>query len=251
MNLSMDCASRNLNVLVINADLSFPSMILLSSLKMAGVRQTTQIINGKQVDRTSSIEVVTLDMDITIVHSPWEDEQNPIMEEVAENGRKADVILINTSIGFSSNAKAIFKAADEILLCTDANLARLIDTYSIVKMIRQIARDTRIGIIMTAQEHEALKGYKKINDAAQHFLGDTLISYGYIPWDADVTESIRKKSPLRPTAAAAQYIRVIGDKLFKSLKNQQKQFVTKEPSFIDKLFTVSGQAMSVGDTRYL
>ncbi len=247
MNLCMDFASRNLKVLVINADLRFPSMILLANLKMAGTRSKAQATSIEAGERGSAIEMVTLDMDITVLNSPWEDEQNPITEEITKSANRADIILINTSMGFRSNAKAIFKAADEIILSTGADPARLIDTYCMVKMIHQLAGDARMGIIITASEHESANGFKKLNQAAQQFLTTSLTCYGYIPWDFNVTESIRKKSLLRPDCPTAQYIHTIGDKLLKAHLDQQQQRSFKEPTFIDKIFIVSGQAMRVED----
>jgi len=241
-NLCLDCVQKGLQMLVINADLSFPSMNFLAALKSHAMKSTA----CQPEPGPYALQMFTLDMDVTVLTSPWPEEQNPIVEEISEAGRNADIILINTAIGFSANAKALFKAADETIIISGTEPAQLINAYSTVKMIYQIAApQPRISVIMTEPEDAALRGFKKLQEAAQQFLGRSLNSYGYFPWDADVINSILRKTALPSDGAAAQRLQEISERVFTKNTRQQKTRESQEPGFIEKLFVTSGQEMGV------
>jgi MinD-like ATPase involved in chromosome partitioning or flagellar assembly len=239
-NLCIDCVREDLQVLVINADLSFPSMNYLSSLQ-------PQIIAGRaEPSRRRNpldLQVVTLDMDITVLNSPWADEQNPIIAEISESARNADIILINTALGFSANAKALFKSADEAIVIAGIEPSQLINAYSTIKLIYQIAPQPRISVIMAGPEDEALRGFKKMQEAAQQFLGRELSFCGSFPWDADVTNSIMQKKALPGDCAAARHLREVSGQVLGRSTRQQQGSESRESGFIEKLFVTSGQSM--------
>ena len=233
-------------MLVINADLSFPSMNFLASLQPQAMKSIASQPESTRARNPHTLQVFTLDMDITVLNSPWPDEQNPVVEEISEAGRNADIILINTAIGFSANAKALFKAADETIIISGTEPAQLINAYSTVKMIYQIAApQPRISVIMTGPEDAALRGFNKLQEAAQQFLNRSLNSYGYFPWDADVINSILRKTALMADGTAAQRLQEISERVFTENTRQQKTRESQEPGFTEKLFVTSGQEMGV------
>jgi MinD-like ATPase involved in chromosome partitioning or flagellar assembly len=245
-NLCINGVQRGLQVLVINADLSFPSMNFLASLQPQAMKSIASHPESTRARNPHTLQVFTLDMDITVLNSPWPDEQNPVVEEISEAGRNADIILINTAIGFSANAKALFKAADETIIISGTEPAQLINAYSTVKMIYQIAApQPRISLIMTGPEDASLQGFKKLQEAAQQFLNRSLNSYGYFPWDADVINSILRKTALLADCTAAQRLQEISERVFTENTRQQKTRESQEPGFTEKLFVTSGQEMGV------
>jgi len=253
-NLCLDFAHRGLQVMVLNADLSFPSINFLASLNLHSIRAAAEQHERQSGKPLSEIQLITIDTDITVLTCPWPDEQNPIIDEITSCAHSADVILINCATGFSSNAKAFFKAADEIILISGFEPAHLIDTYSIIKMIHQLARESRIGIIITGKKEEAELGFKKLHDAAQEFLklhdaaqeflGTSLCWYGFIPWDDEVMNSIFKKAPLPHDSAGAHAVHTIGEMLLNTRAQWQQTLNKQEPGFIEKLFITNGQATS-------
>lgn len=244
-NLCIDCIREGLQVLVINADLGFPSMNFLSSLQP----QVMKIIAGRaessRVRKPHALQVFTLDMDITVLNSPWTNEQNPIIEEISEGARNADIILINTALGFSANAKALFKSADETIIISGTESSQLINAYSTVKLIYQIAPQPRINVIMAGPEDGALRGFKKIQEAAQQFLGKALFFCGCFPWDADVINSIMQKKALPGDCAAAQHLREVSELVLGKNARQQQDSAARQSGFVEKLFVTSGQEMGV------
>jgi hypothetical protein len=145
-NLCLDCVRKGLQVLVINADLSFPSMNFLSSLKLHALKSSARPAEAAPVPGPHALQVFTLDMDVTVLTSPWPEEQSPIIEEIAGGARDADIILINTAVGFSANAKALFKAADETIVIAGTEPSQLINAYSTVKLICQIAAPASVSL---------------------------------------------------------------------------------------------------------
>ena len=245
-NLCINGVQRGLQVLVINADLSFPSMNFLAALKPHAMKSIASQPEAPRARNPHTLQVFTLDMDITVLNSPWPDEQNPVVEEISGAGRNADIILINTAVGFSANAKALFKAADETIIISGTEPAQLINAYSTIKMIYQIAApQPRISVIMTGPEDAALRGFNKLQEAAQQFLNRSLNSYGYFPWDVDVINAIMRKTALLADGTAAQRLQEISERVFTENTRQQKTRESQKPGFAEKLFVTSGQKMGV------
>jgi len=243
-NLCLDFAQRGLQVMVLNADLSFPSINFLAALKLSLMGAAAQQ-QGMQAEKPlPEIELITVDTDITVLACPWPEEHNPIVDDITSGCHQADVILINTSTGFSSNAKALFKAADEILLISGFEPAHLIDTYSIIKMIHQFAPDAHIGIIIVGEQAPAQAGFKKLQEASQQFLDRSLSWYGSIPWDAAVKHSIISKALPPPDSAGARAVHAIAEMLLNTKAQWQHAVNKQEPGFIEKLFITNGQAIS-------
>jgi len=242
-NLCIDCVLRGLQVLVINADLSFPSMNFLSSLQLHALKNSARLPESAPARSPHALQMCTLDMDVTVLASPWPEEQSPLVEEISAAGRNADIILINTAVGFSANAKALFKAADETIVISGTEPAQLINAYSTVKLICQIAAEPCVSIIMLGTDAAAVPGLAKLQEAAQQFLGRSLGSYGCLPWDADVTSSIKRKTALPGDGSAGRRLQEISGRMFTENPLLQKSTMTQEPGFLEKLFVTSGQAM--------
>ena len=243
-NLCMDFAQRGMQVMVLNADLSFPSMNFLASLKISSFKAAAQQ-QGMQAEKPlPEIDLITVDTDITMLACPWPEEHNPIVDDITSGSHQADVILINTSTGFSSNAKALFKAADEILLISGFEPAHLIDSYSIIKMIHQFAPEAHIGVTIVGDQTPAHAGFSKLHDASREFLNIPLYSYGCILWDAAVKQSIVNKAPLPPESAGARSLHAIAEMILNDRTQWEQAFNVQEPGFIEKLFITKGQAIS-------
>ena len=235
-------------MLVINADLSFPSMNFLASLKPQAMKSIASQPESPRARNPHTLQMFTLDMDITVLNSPWPDEQNPVVEEISEAGRNADIILINTAVGFSANAKALFKAADETIIISGPEPAQLINAYRYGQ--------TDISDRRTAARYQWLD-----NDRAgkmqrcgvlincrkwcSSFSADHSTSDGDFPWDADVINSIMRKTELKSDGTAAQRLQEISERVFTENTRQQKTRESQKPGFTEKLFVTSGQEMGV------
>jgi len=194
---------------------------------------------------------MTLDVDITGLHSPWHQEKNSFLSELRSIAKQSDIILVNTSTGFSSNAKAIFKTADVVLLISSIEPARLIETYRIAKTIIKLSKTAPIGIVILGSQEDALKGFEKINTVTNQFLGRSFTFYGYIPYDPEIAKSVIHKVPfikIKPDCPATRCLREINERLIQTKSEHNVQHATQENSFIDKLLGTSGQAMHFDDT---
>jgi MinD-like ATPase involved in chromosome partitioning or flagellar assembly len=240
-NLSVDFLNRGRQVMVLNADLSFASMNYLAALQLSAIKAARQHPELPTEKPAPEFQLITVDTDITLLSCPWPDEHNPIIDEITSASRKADVIIINISTGFSSNAKALFKAADEIILISGVEPAQLIDTYSIIKTIHQFSPLAHIGIIILGDQEAAQKGFKKLQEVAAEFLNIDLFWYGCIPWDETLTCSISSKAALPPDAAGARAVHAVGDLLLNLMAQRRLTETAQEPGFLEKLFLASAQ----------
>ncbi len=240
-NLCVDFLKRGQQVMVLNADLSFASINFLAALKLSAIKAARPGTELPTQKPAPELQLITVDTDITLLSCPWPEEHNPIIEEITAASQKADVIVMNISTGFSSNAKALLKAADDIILISGMEPAHLIDTYSIIKTIHQFSPLAHSGIIIMGDHDTAQKSFKKLQEVAAEFLNVDLSWYGCIPWDETLARSIASKAPLPPDSAGARAVHAVGDLLL-NLKAQRKTPDTApEPCFIEKLFIAGGQ----------
>jgi flagellar biosynthesis protein FlhG len=251
-NLCVDFMQRGHQVMVINADLSISSINLLNALEKGTTCGQPDYTNDSiRKANSHGAKVMTLDMDVTVLHSPWHQEKNFFLSELRSIAKQSDIILVNTSIGFSANAKAIFKTADVVLLVSSIEPARLIETYRIAKTIIKISKTAPIGIVILGSQEEALKGFEKINTVTNQFLGRGLAFYGHIPFDPEIAKSVIHKVPfikMKPDCPATRCFRGINEKLTQTKSEQNEQHAAQENSFVDKLLGTSGQAMHFDDT---
>ena len=243
-NLCLSFMSRDLQVMVLNADLSFASINFLAALKLSSLKAAARHQELQAEKAPAEFELITVDTDITLLACPWIEENNPIIDEITSASQKADVILINISTGFSSNAKAFLKAADEIMLVSGFEPAHLIETYSIIKMINQFALDARIGIIVLGEQTAAQAGFIKLQDAAHLFLDRSLYWYGSIPWDAAVKQSIVNKAPLSADSTGARSLYAISELILNNRTQWKQSPDVQEPGFVEKLFITTSHAAS-------
>jgi MinD-like ATPase involved in chromosome partitioning or flagellar assembly len=243
-NLCLDFAQRGLQVIVLNADLSFSSMNFLAALKLSPIGAAAQQQAMHQEKPLPAIELITVDTDITMLSCPWPEEHNPIVDEITSGCHEADIILVNISTGFSSNAKAFLRASDEIILVSGSEPAHLIDTYSIVKTIYQFAPEAHIGIIILGDQTAAQAGFIKLQDASHLFLDKSLYWYGSIIWDAAVKQSVENKAPLPADSTGARNLYAIAEMILNTRTLWKQALNVPEPGFIEKLFITTSHAAS-------
>ena len=243
-NLCLSFMNRDLQVMVLNADLSFSSVNFLAALKLSSLKAAARHQELQTEKSPPEFELITIDTDITVLACPWVEEHNPIIEEITSGSNRADIILINISTGFSSNAKAFLRASDEIILVSGCEPAHLIDTYSIIKMIYQFAPEARIGIIVLGEQTAAQAGFIKLQDASHLFLDKSLYWYGSIIWDAAVKQSIVNKAPLPADSNGARSLYAIAEMILNNRTQWKQALNVPEPGFIEKLFITTSHAAS-------
>lgn len=162
------------------------------------------------------------------------EERNLLMQKLADCGKIADIILVDTGAGLGKNVMDFILAADEVLLITTPEPTALTDAYAIMKAYSLYARHKNIKLIINRvyDVGESREVATKLSQTSERFLGMKIDCLGYIYEDAAVRHAVRKQTPLmmyKPSSTAAKCVQelangvVFGSKM--TVKRGWKEFL--------------------------
>lgn len=120
-----------------------------------------------------------------------------------------DVLLIDTGAGISQNVLFFATAAQETLVVATPDPTSLTDAYALIKVLstRYAERDFTVLVNMARNDWEARKTFTQLTRVAERFLQVRLSYAGFVPYDPEVAEAVRRQQSvieLAPGAPAAQ-----------------------------------------------
>ena len=111
----------------------------------------------------------------------------------------ADIIIIDTSAGVSSNVLSFIEAADEALIITTPEPTAITDAYGIIKIITTELNDQKIGIKLVVNRVKSVTEAKKVAhrvvSIAGQFLNTKIDYLGYVYDDPIVQNSVLRQKP--------------------------------------------------------
>lgn len=127
-----------------------------------------------------------------------EQDRRAIVSSLETLEYQADIILIDTGAGISSNVLCFARAADDVVVVTTPEPTAITDAYAMVKVL---SRDTlempRMNLLVNQVRYpsEARLVYDRIARVARQFLNVTVYDAGYIFHDENVSQAVRKRKP--------------------------------------------------------
>lgn len=129
-----------------------------------------------------------------------------------------DFMVIDTGAGIAGNVIYFNMCADEIIVVVSPEPTSLTDAYALIKVLYQSQAVRRFMILvnMVRDKGEAKAVYQRLSKAVDHFLNLTVEYLGFIPFDENVHQSIKKQRlivELFPSSKASRHIVGIARKL--------------------------------------
>ena len=249
VNLALDIANQGKKVLVFDADFSLPRLCMLldvpthnSMLHLLAENDGEGMIEGG----ADGIKLITLDIDVSDIHTLSESERNSIKKCFKNAEEEADILLIHISPGFMRNMQAILKSVGDIIVITPQPVADMVNAYGIIKTIFQVNGHAHVGIVSSRigvnNQSEAV--FEKMQRIVKKFLDKPLYNYGYIPEDKEISLSLKKRRPLvltSPTSKAVKCVAEISQCILRTDHNRREELaiVGNHFSFAEKLFEPS------------
>lgn len=126
-------------------------------------------------------------------------ERQKVIMALQQIERAADIIIIDTGAGISSNVRDFLTAADEILFVLTPEITSLADAYGLLKVLHQnnhITEKPLYSVVnMTETLKEAADVASRFSTCAQRFLGRSVKSLGYIMKDSAVRAATVRRIP--------------------------------------------------------
>lgn len=126
---------------------------------------------------------------------PWQFEA--LMADVHSLEGTADILLIDTGAGVSSNVLNFLVAADEVIIVTTSEPTALTDAYGLIKIVSRENPGAVMKLIVNRVESEAEGALvaHKLKIVTKKFLDVELETYGHIIDDPAVSEAVKKQQP--------------------------------------------------------
>lgn len=151
----------------------------------------------------------------------------------------AEIMIIDTSAGVSSNVLAFIEAADETIIITTPEPTSITDAYGIIKIISTEIDNRDFGLKLVvnrvANVTEAKKVSQRIVSISGQFLNIKVDYLGFVYEDSVIPDAVRKQKPFvscSPDSRAAHCMKhIIG-----RMENIEYREGSGVPLFLKKLF---------------
>ena len=137
-----------------------------------------------------------------------------LLRQLAALERAADVIVIDTGAGITSNVLAFAAAAHTTLLTTTPEPTAITDAYGLMKSLFSKAPKSNVELLvnMSSGSDEGEAVHRRIDRVSRTFLNRGIDYCGAIPMDPAVGEAVRQRVPfvlLAPDEPATQAVRLV------------------------------------------
>lgn len=221
-NLAIALQRRGKRVVVIDADLGLANLdVLLGLNPHATLRQVLRGecgIKEALVEGPAGIRIVPAASGYEDLTQLSDGQRLTLLDQVDTLDGDFDVLLIDTGAGISANVTFFATAAQETMVIVTPEPTSLTDAYALVKVLstRYAEHSFAILVNMARSEFEARKTFTQLTRVAERFLQVNLRWAGWVPWDSEVPEAVRRQQPvidLAPSTPATRAIDGLAERL--------------------------------------
>ncbi len=228
INLAYALASLGRRVYLLDADLGLANIDVLLNLTpdytiehvLAGEKHLRDIV----LDGPGNMKVLPSGSGVVELAELGEEDQDNLMQMLAELEESIDYLIIDTGAGISSGVLRFNVSADEVLLVATPDPSSLTDAYSTIKVMvnRYNVRSFNLIANSVASQAEGRNVFERLQKVTRDFLQVELNYLGYIPRDTDLAKSVRMQRPLLeafPNSPAAKSLRAMASRLEEATNN--------------------------------
>ncbi|GAB4370424.1 MAG: MinD/ParA family protein [Spirochaetales bacterium] len=224
-NLAIAYAQMGKRVVLMDADLGLANVNVILGIipkfNLYHLIRKQKSIQDIILDTNYGIQIVAGASGFARIANLSEEERKQFVEEISKLSI-ADVIIIDTSAGVSSNVISFIAAADEAIIVTTPEPTAMTDAYGIIKIIATEIENLNLGLKLVVNRVKSVVEGKKVAERvitiAGQFLNIKVDYLGYIYEDAAVQTAVLKQKPfivLDPKAKASICMKHIVSRLEK------------------------------------
>lgn len=244
VNLAVQMHKLGKKVIVFDADFGLANVeVMFGAIPKFNLSDV--IYRGKGIQEIISegpmdIGFISGGTGITGLNDLTQEQVRSLTGSLGELDKLADVIIIDTGAGISSQVLEFVIASPEVLIVTTPEPSSLTDAYSLMKALYKNPKFspeyTKISVLanrVTSLE-EGQNVYDKLDSVVRQFLQGEISYVGMIPQDKELEQAVRQQKTVSiyaPTSISARAFEVMASNI---LNYEQKQ--VKIPSGIAQLF---------------
>ncbi len=228
INLAYALASLGRRVYLLDADLGLANIDVMLNLTpdytiehvLSGEKHLRDIV----LDGPGNVKVLPSGSGVVELAELGEEDQENLMQMLAELEESIDYLIIDTGAGISSGVLRFNVSADEVLLVATPDPSSLTDAYSTIKVMvnRYNVRSFNLIANSVASQAEGRNVFERLQKVTRDFLQVELNYLGFIPRDTDLAKSVRMQRPLLeafPNSPAAKSLRGMATRLEEATNN--------------------------------
>ncbi|MDR0496374.1 MAG: MinD/ParA family protein [Treponema sp.] len=226
VNIALAYARLGKKVVVMDADLGLANVNIMLNM-VPRYNLYDMIRKGKTmkdilVETDYGISIVAGALGISQVANLTEEERHNFIEEL-NTLSFADIIIIDTSAGVSSNVLDFIAAADDVIIITTPEPTAITDAYGIIKIIATEYDNLDVELKLVVNRVKSAVEAKKVADRMTNIAGQFLnlkVDYlGFIYDDPIVAQAVLRQRPflvIDPRSKASICVQHIVGKMEKS-----------------------------------
>jgi len=226
VNMALAYARLGKKVVVMDADLGLANVNIL--LNMVAKYTLYDMLRKKKtmkdilIETDYGISIVAGGLGISKVANSSDEERQNFIEEL-NTLSFADVIIIDTSAGVSSNVIDFIAAADDAVIVTTPDPTAIADAYGIIKIIATEYESLDVELKLVVNRVKSAADAKRVSDKLTQVAGQFLnlkVDYlGFVYDDLVVSQSVLRQKPFMivdPRCKASICVQHIVSKMDKS-----------------------------------
>jgi len=209
VNLAIALARRGRRVLLIDADLGLANVDTILGLHpratlrqvLAGERSVDEVL----LEGPAGVKIVPAASGFEEMARLGGGQISALLEQFDRLAQRFDVALIDTGAGISPAVLGFVLAADEKLIVATPEPTALTDAYAMMKILanRYGERSFDVVVNMARSRGDAARTFAHLSRVTERFLGLTPRSRGFLPYDPEVAEAIRRQRAVLELAPRA------------------------------------------------
>jgi flagellar biosynthesis protein FlhG len=202
VNMALAYARLGKKVVVMDADLGLANVNVILNMipkfNLYHVIRKQKSMREIMVDTEYGISIVAGASGFSKIANLTEEERQNFIEEL-NTLSNADIIIIDTSAGVSSNVLDFIAAADDAVIVTTPEPTAITDAYGIIKIIATEIDNLNMGLKLVVNRAKTVAEAKKVADRMTSIAGQFLnlkVEYlGFIYDDITVSHAVLRQKP--------------------------------------------------------
>ncbi|GAB4316350.1 MAG: hypothetical protein Kow0059_08900 [Candidatus Sumerlaeia bacterium] len=234
VNLAITFAQRGLKTALLDADLGLANAHILLGMKpkfnLSHVVLDRFEIEDVIVRGPLGVLVLSGGQGLREMANLSAEQRAKLLRGLGQLERSLDIMIVDTGAGISENVINFAAYADEVIVITSPNLAAITDAFSIIKILLEKDRRSKIGIVTNFVEdmYQAKNIFNRLHTAALKAFQFELGDLGHIVRDPEMDRPAQERKPIilsAPSSASARCIATIADTILneKVFKNMEKE----------------------------
>jgi flagellar biosynthesis protein FlhG len=234
VNMALAFARLGKKVIVMDADLGLANVNVMLSMvpkyNLYHVIKKQKTIREILVETEYGISIVAGASGFSQIANMGEEDRKVFIAEL-DTLSNADIIIIDTSAGVSSNVLDFIAAADDAVIITTPEPTAITDAYGIIKIIATEYDSLNVGLKLVVNRTKGAAEAKSVADRMINIAGQFLnlkVEYlGFIYDDSSVPSAVIKQKPfmvLDPKCKASICVQHIVDRMERNKTGESRGF---------------------------